>query len=42
VRRHDRRAARKQRNDVLFGLGFGVLLPLAASTREAGLSQATL
>jgi hypothetical protein len=42
VRRHNHRAAGKQRNGVLFGLAFGVFLPLAGATGDAGLSQASL
>lgn len=42
VRRHDRRAARKSAESIPFALGFGVLLPLAAASGEAGVSQAML
>jgi hypothetical protein len=42
VSRNDRRAARKHGDGVLFGLVFGVLIPLSAGTGEAGISQAML
>lgn len=41
LRRHDRRAAAKQRNGVLFTAGFGFFLPLLATTGIAGVSRAT-
>ncbi len=42
VRRQDRSGARELRGGVLFGLVFGVLLPLSAGSTEAGLSQVAL
>ena len=40
VRRHDRRAARKHRQDALLGMIFGALFTLAEATDVAGVSQA--
>lgn len=42
IRRHDRRAARKHREKVLFGLAFGALIPLGTGVGDAGMSQAML
>ena len=41
VRRHDRRAARKHRRDVILGAAFGAFT-LAAAVDVAGVSQASL